>query len=167
MELSYSEIESWEKFEDLVASYFRELKIENGIIESKVEPSGRGIDGGRDILITFRINDSLVSFERKWIVQCKFYDRNLKMTDLSDINIPTLIHQYGAVGYLLICKKSVSSGISKIFENLRQNCNFRYHYEFWNGFHFLQKMITMDKVLKIYFPKYHEYTVQERERKLQ
>ncbi len=165
MELSYNEIESWEKFEDLVASYFREIKIENNIIDIKVKPSGTGTDGGRDILVTFRIADSLVSFKRKWIVQCKFYNRNLRKSDLSDINIPTLIHEYGAVGYLLICKERVTSGVSKMFENLGENCKFKYHYEFWHGSHFLDKIVTMNKLLQSYFPKYHEYT-EEREKKL-
>lgn len=164
MKISYSEIESWEKFEDLVASYFREIKIENGI-EVKVKPSGTGTDEGKDILVTFRITDSLASFDRKWVVQCKFLNRNLKKSDLADINIPTLIHEYGAVGYLLVCKERVSSGISKLFENLVKNCKFKYHYECWNGTHFLDKIITMDKLLKVYFPKYYEYT-KEKEKEL-
>jgi hypothetical protein len=165
MKISYKEIKSWKEFEDLIVAYFKQLKIEKGIVDVNVKPSGAGSDGGRDILVTFRINDSLVTFTRKWVIQCKFYNRNLKLSDIANINIPTLVHEYGANGYLLICKEHVSSGISKKFENLELNCKFKYRYIFWHGSSFLDKIITMDKLVKVYFPKFHAFT-EKQEKKL-
>ena len=60
-------------------------------------------------------------------MQCKFYDRSVSKTELSDINIPTLIHEYGAHGYLLVCKGGVTSTVSTMFENLRKKR--REHYK--------------------------------------
>jgi hypothetical protein len=78
--LDFAEIKTWGEFEDLVEDYFKEVqKDEKSIIDVDVKPAGVGPDGGRDILVTFQITDSIVSFTRKWVVQCKFYkysDRN-------------------------------------------------------------------------------------------
>jgi hypothetical protein len=107
--LDLDEILDWQTFEGLLTDYFRETKEERNIKNITVEASGEGSDGGRDILVTFLITDSIMSFERKWVVQCKYYGRSVSKTDLSTINIPTLIHEYNADGYLLVCKGNVTS----------------------------------------------------------
>ena len=167
MNLTLNTISNWEKFEDLVAEYFRVVKSQdNNIIEVKVEPTGNGPDGGRDILVTFKVNDSIESFQRKWIVQCKFYKGMLKEKDLATINIPGKIHQYGANGFLLVVKDRVQANVTKMFEDFRANCKFSYNYEIWNGSQFISKIIGKDPILKQYFPKYHAYTKQQQVKKL-
>jgi hypothetical protein len=166
MKIDFEEISDWEEFEDLVADYFREIKKldNNQIIDVKVAPSGKGPDGGRDILVNFRLNDSIVTFERRWVVQCKFRKTLLK-SNLDSINIPTLIQEYGACGYLLIAKNSIQSGVTQTFENLRNNCKNGFFYETWNGNHFRQKLGFVGKLHEQYFPKYFEY-IQEREARI-
>ena len=163
MKIDFTEISDWEEFEDLGADYFREIKRldSNQIIDVKVEPSGKGTDGGRDILVTFRVYDSIVTFERKWVVQCKFYKTLLKR-NLDSINITTLIKEYDACGYLLIAKNSIQSGVTQTFENLRNKCRNGFSYETWNGNHFRQKLSLVGSLHQQYFPKYFEYT-QERD----
>lgn len=156
--IDFSEIEAWEAFEDLAADYFREIRyIEgNSLSEVKVEPSGLGPDGGRDILLTFRIDDSIAPFERKWVVQCKFYDK-LSKSHLDKINIPTLIEEYGANGYLLICKNSVNVGVTNSFDNLRNKCRRGYQYEVWNGSHFKNRLYKTERLHEHYFPSFFDY----------
>ncbi len=152
----------WQKFEDLVADYFREIqkdKILGGNIKDiEVHQSGAGTDGGRDILLVFQLTDSIVKFERKWIVQCKFYKGNVPPSKFSDINIPTLIHQYGADGYLLVCRKGVTSNVSKMFEDLRANCKFGYGYEIWKGSELKTRIGNLgESLIRKYFPEHFEY----------
>lgn len=168
MRLSLDEIHSWKDFEDLIADYFRLIKNadENSLIEVRVDPSGEGTDGGRDVFLIFRINDSISIYERRWVVQCKFYTKSLSTRDINSVNIPTLIHQYGAEGYLLVCKNSVSSKVSEMFEDLRKNCCFNYSYEIWDGNILLSKLLVKPELIKKFFPKYQDYLEEKKNRKL-
>jgi Restriction endonuclease len=159
MKLDLSEIKNWKEFEDLVTSYFKSIPkiLENDVTEILVEPTGEGSDGGRDILVTFRVFDSIVTYERKWVIQCKFYDKAVSKSTLSTVNIPSLVHEYGADGYLLICKNSVSSKVSEMFENLRRNCRFQYSYLIWEGSDLLQKLISNQQIIEQYFPEYNKF----------
>ncbi len=117
MKIDFSDIDDWREFENLVADYFREIKSYDGnnLIDVQVEQSGGGPDGGRDILLTFNINDSIVSFKRKWLVQCKFYKGDVLKSHFSDQNLTSLIQEYNATGYLLVCKSNVHGGVTTMF----------------------------------------------------
>jgi hypothetical protein len=156
--IDFLEIGNWEVFEDLTADYFREISQleDNNLTEVNVKPSGQGPDGGRDILLTFRVYDSIVPFERKWVVQCKFYD-NLLKSHLDKIYISNLIEEYGAIGYLLVCKNSVHVGVTDAFEKLKSNCKRGYEYEIWNGNHFKHKLYKTEKLHEHYFPEFFVY----------
>jgi hypothetical protein len=157
MKLSFEEITDWQEFEDLATSFFEQVKKErNDALDLVVEPSGSGGDGGRDILVTVHVNDGFISFQRKWIVQCKFYEKDLSQSNLDKINIPTLIDEYGANGYLLICKKGVTKNVTEQFEKLRLNCRRNHNYQIWTGSQFRDKLIGHDNILKRYFPKYYK-----------
>ncbi len=162
MKLSYKEIEDWQVFEDLVAAYFKAIPKDesNNITAVKVEASGEGPDGGRDILVSFQIDDSVQTFERIWVIQCKFYTNSVSKTNLANCNIPTLIHEYKADGYLLVCKTGVTAGVSDMFEKLNKNCKLGYNYDFWTGTQFLQKVMMLEEILKLYFPEYYRYLKQ-------
>ena len=156
MKLDFSEISDWMEFENLVVAFFEGAK-ENGdnnvfIVETK--PTGIGADGGRDIFVTFGLNDSIINFQRKWVVQCKFHKKAISKSNLADINIPSLIHEYNADGYLLVCKSVVSSELTRSFENLERNCKFGYKYVIWNGNDFGLKLVDKKNILKNYFPQY-------------
>lgn len=142
--IDYNELADWKAFESLVEAYFEKVLLDrsNSVSGVRTESSGEGIDGGMDILLTFQFKDSIVEFERKWVVQCKFYDKTLGMSHIAGINIPTLVHEHGAVGYLLVCKSGVSSSVKAKFDNLNRNCKFGYEYICWDGTGFRQKIGT-------------------------
>jgi predicted helicase len=156
--IDFEEIKNWQDFENLVADYFTEVqKEEKSIIDVRVKRTGVGSDGGRDIFITFRLTDSIISFERKWVVQCKFYSNAVSKGKLSSVNIPTLIHEYGASGYLLVCKNDVSSRVSDMFENLERECKFRYSYMFWSGSELLNRIRFKPVLVERYFPEHNAF----------
>jgi hypothetical protein len=162
--LSFDEIVNWQAFEDLATDYFKGIKgdKEFNVTDVEVKQTGEGADGGRDILITLSVDDSIVRFERKWVVQCKFYNRSVNKGDLADINIPSIIHEYGANGYLLICKNHLTATLSTALENLNANCQFNYHYESWHGTNFLNRIRIKPQLIENYFPLHHAYLMDRR-----
>ena len=157
--LSFDEIRSGEEFEDLVAQYFRVIKGSEGnsIKDVRVEPSGKGSDGGRDILLVFELYDSIMKFQRKWVVQCKFLSKlSTGKSDIGDVNIPTLIHEYGAEGYLLIVRNEVTNELQNSFDRLNQSCKLGYTYEIWRGSQFLSLLgVAPKSLIEQYFPNYY------------
>ncbi len=166
MELDFSELQenrtaqqAGARFEELVAEYFRKIKElpSNSIVDTTVTHSGEGADGGQDLIVRLKFNDNMTTFERFWVVQCKFFSKNVTAKDISSINIPSLIHSYKADGYLLICKEGVGKSITELFNNLENSCRFCYKYEFWRGSQFKDKLLSenMTSILQQYFPKYY------------
>ena len=158
-ELSYTEISDWRVFEDLVADYFREVKQDNeyNVDSVEVRQTGKGSDGGRDIVVTLTLDDSVLPFKRIWVIQCKFHESEIGKSELSDVNIPTLIHEYKANGYLLVCKSDVGARLTESFERLNDNCKFGFKYHYWNGNNLLSRIRFKDKLIEHYFPKHAEY----------
>lgn len=161
--LSLEEISNWQCFEDLVADYFRAVKQDSefNVNEVIVQPSGSGTDGGRDILVTLTVDDSIMIYKRIWVVQCKFHNRDISKSELADINIPSLLHQYGAHGYLLVCKKHYTSPVSEMFEGFNKNCHFQRSYTIWNGNSLLKRVRLKTDLLEHYFPKHTAYLKQK------
>lgn len=159
MKFDYRNIEDGEHFENLVADYFRDLKTEreSSIVDVKVKQSGEGGDGGRDILVEFEISDEIVTFRRRWVVQCKFLETNVSPTHISKVNIPTLISSYNAVGYLLVCKKNPTVGITELFEKFMNNGESGCCYEVWNGDQFLKYCSARTNLHPTYFHDYDEW----------
>jgi len=163
MTFDFSEISDHKKFEDLVVSYFEDLKFEKGhnIVDVEVKPSGTGTDGGRDILVTIKVSDSVVTFERRWVVQCKFHDSDISTDKISDINIPSLLRSYRASGYLLICKQKPTSKLTDLFENLEKENGNGQQFIVWSGEQFKRLLLVKSKkeILQQYFPSYFDYCI--------
>jgi hypothetical protein len=164
--LSFDEIKSGEEFEALVAAYFRIVKNDEDsslkeVREIDVKQKGKGPDGGIDILLTFEITDPILKFQRKWVVQCKFLNKpSTYKSDIGQINIPTLIHEYGAVGYLLVIRNQAEVQLQDTFDRLNKNCKLGYQYEIWTGDKFISKLLSVQSLLEQFFPKYYQLTRQ-------
>lgn len=159
MTFDLNEIPDDKKFEDLVVSYFENLKHLKGhsITDVSVKPSGTGTDGGRDILITLDVTDTIATFKKRWVVQCKFHNSDISTDKIADINIPTLLHSYKASGYLLVCKQKPTSKLTNLFEQLETNCAFERKYEVWSGEQFKTRLINNEQILQQFFPNYFDY----------
>lgn len=166
MTFDFNEILDHKKFEDLVVSYFEDLKHEKGhsIVDVEVKPSGTGTDGGRDILVTLKVTDSIVTFDRRWVVQCKFHDSDISTDKISDINIPSLLASYNASGYLLVCKQKPTSKLTDHFEKLESSNGQSQKFVAWSGEQFKRLILVKSKkeVLQQYFPSYFDYCVTQK-----
>jgi len=154
--LSFSEINDGDHFEDLVAAYFKDLinDTDSKIIQVEVKKSGVGTDGGVDIIVEYLFTDDIKTFKRKWVVQCKFLNENISPSKINSVNIPTLINSRGANGYLLVCKKKPTSKLTDLFEKLNENCDRRYQYICWDGLEFLSKVRHRPNIHDDFFPTY-------------
>lgn len=163
MQLSLNEIKDHKQFEELLVSYFEDLRNEQGhnIVDIDVKPSGIGVDGGRDILVTFRVSDGISSFTKVWVIQCKFHNADISTNKLGDINIPTLLYSYKASGYLLVCKQKPTSKLTELFERLEKSCRFENKYIVWSGEQLVRSILAKSnrKLLQQFFPKYFKYCV--------
>ena len=153
--INFSEIRDYKQFEDLAAAYFR---LKKNIINVFIEPSNEGIDRERNIFVTIKVHDGIVEFERKWVIQCKFHDESVNKAHLATVNIPSLIHQFDADGYLLICKNGATSRLTDMFEDLRKRCRFGYKYLIWTGSDFGALVMDAEPLHKQFFPKYFRYS---------
>lgn len=158
--LEFSEIRNDNQFESLAASYFKHLyeKTDGVLVDTKV--TGEEQDGGVDVILKLKTQGPIVEYERKWVIECKFYTRKVNLDAIKNHNIPTLIHQHNAAGYLLICSNGVSSSVFKKFAELNKNCNFKYRYEIWNGETFKSNILTLRNnklLLQQYFPSYYNF----------
>lgn len=166
MTLNFNEISDHKKFEDLVVSYFEDLKNEKGhnIVDVEVKPSGTGVDGGRDVLVTLKVSDSIVTFERRWVVQCKFHDSDISTDKISDVNLPTLLESYQASGYLLVCKQKPTSKLTEQFERLERESRSSQKFKVWSGEQFKRLIIVKSKkeILQQYFPDYFRYCIKHK-----
>ena len=166
MTFDLNDISDHKKFEDLVVSYFEDLKHEKGhnIVDIEVKPSGTGTDGGRDILVTLKVTDSIVTFERRWVVQCKFHNSDISTDKISDINIPSLLSSYSASGYLLVCKQKPTSKLTDHFEKLEKESGTGQKFVVWSGEQFKRLILVKSKkeILRQYFPAYFDYCVKSK-----
>ncbi len=152
----FSELKSdGAKFHSMMEAYFRELNTDESLVNVlKVTPTPTsiGTDLGQDILVTFEMEDSIKSFTRKWVVQCKFHNKNISPKEILSVNIPSLIASHGANGYLLLCRKYPTSGTAELFKNLAKETPFGY--EIWTGDVIASKLIPRaDTLLKQFMPK--------------
>jgi hypothetical protein len=161
--LSLDEIPDWKSFEDLVAAYFKTVKQDSefDVIDVVVQQTGTGADGGRDILVKLTVDDSIMTYERIWVIQCKFHKTDINKKHLADINIPSLLHEYGAHGYLLVCKNSCTAPVSNMFEGFNSKCHLQRKYEIWNGNSLLQRVRVKNDLIGHYFPRHYAYLKQK------
>lgn len=162
MTFDFNELSDHKTFEDLVVSYFEDLRDKDAnIVGIDIKPSGTGVDGGRDILVTFKVSDSVSTFDRTWVIQCKFHNSDISTDKIADIDIPTLLYSYDASGYLLICKQKPTSKLTDLFERLEAKCRLRNKYMVWSGEQFKRLIIVKSSktILQQYFPAYFEYCV--------
>lgn len=97
----------------------------------EVHWTGKGPDGGRDLIVIERIQGPLSSFKRKWLVQCKHYAHSGKSVGKDEANsLITDCERIKADGYLLVCTTSLSSGLILAYEELKMQRNM--FIEYWD-----------------------------------
>jgi hypothetical protein len=106
----------------------REIFIREGY---ETEWTGKGADGGRDLIIKEKLVGPISEFERIWLVQCKHKAHSGDSANKADSNsIVTDCKRIGATGYLMICTTQPSSGLMQAFRELQSS---EFIVKYWDG----------------------------------
>jgi hypothetical protein len=99
-----------------------------------VEWSGRGPDGGRDLICREPLTSLIAPTNRVWLVQCKHFalaNRSVGVNDLDNI-VDSCVH-HNATGYLLACSTQPSSAVVHRLEGVTTNPANAITATFWDG----------------------------------
>jgi hypothetical protein len=111
--LDYKELpEDGQAFEQLV----REILFNKGLY---VQWSGRGADGGKDLICRETLRGLIAPYSKTWLVQCKHFAHSGRSVGLKDLDsIADSCAQHQATGYLLACSTQPSSGVVQRLESI-------------------------------------------------
>lgn len=114
--LDFTEIDkNGDDFELLI----RELLYNKGL---EVYWSGKGPDGGKDLLCIERYQSHFKWFTRRWLVQCKHNAHSGKAVGTQDLgNVENSCTLYNADGYFLVCSTFPSAAVVNILDGIEKN----------------------------------------------
>lgn len=97
----------------------REIFIREGY---ETHWTGKGADGGRDLVVVEKVSGPLSDFSRTWLVQCKHKAHSGKSVGKDEANsIITDCRRIKATGYLLVCTTQPSSGLINAYQELEES----------------------------------------------
>lgn len=97
----------------------REILYNRGL---EVYWSGKGADGGKDLLCIETNNSNFRNTSKRWLIQCKHKAHSGNAVGRSDLdNIVDSCAEHGTTGYLLVCSTYPSSGVVKRMEEIQNN----------------------------------------------
>lgn len=131
----------------------REIMFREGF---HVEWSGRGADGGRDLVCTEAHRTILGSNSKRWLVQCKHFAHSGKSVGIADLDdIVTSAAQHKCSGYILACSTFPSSGVVQRLEAISANQELHLTTNFWDAVQIERMLATplMWRVAQRFFPK--------------
>jgi hypothetical protein len=158
-----------EQFEDLIEALFRgkmpsDTKLEPSIDRPStgsvvsVKRSGRGQDGGVDLLVTTMVTDCITSRLFKWVVQCKHRtnSKSIGVPDFSkEFTFQEILDHHHANGYLLVCSTCPSAKLKARLDQLTQDSNHQ-HYVVWSYAQVCEAVLSDESVLQQFFPQEYE-----------
>ncbi|WP_194540460.1 restriction endonuclease [Paenibacillus sp. JZ16] len=107
----------------------RELLFSIGM---KVHWSGKGPDGGKDLLCIETLDSKFQKMEKIWLVQCKHFAHSERAVSVNDLDsVIDSCSQHGASGYLLICSTFPSSAVVNRLESI--NAQHGLNTAYWDG----------------------------------
>ncbi|MCC5605177.1 restriction endonuclease [Nostoc favosum] len=114
-------------FEQLV----RELLFSQGLY---VEWSGRGPDGGRDLICRETLTGIFASQTRTWLIQCKHKAHSEESVGIADLDdIVSSCSQHKASGYLLACSTQPSSAVINRLDGISSNSDTKITATYWDA----------------------------------
>ncbi len=128
----------------------RELLYNRGL---EVYWSGKGADGGKDLLCIETHNSNFKNTSQRWLVQCKHKAHSGHAVGKDDLdNILDSCAEHDTTGYLLVCSTYPSSSVVKRMEEIQNNRGITTH--FWD-YRVLEKEILKPSnwsIANMFFP---------------
>jgi hypothetical protein len=105
--------------------------------------SGKGPDGGRDLLAIEESPSVIAASSRRWLVQCKHNARSGNSVGINDLDgiVDSCTH-HNAEGYLLVCTTQPSSGVVNRLEAITANPNQKLLATYWDAVRLEQLLST-------------------------
>ena len=117
----------------------REILYQKGL---EVYWTGKGPDGGKDLICVEHLKGTFNEIERRWLVQCKHYSRSKKAVGDSDIfNIVDKCIENKASGFLLACSTIPSSPLKNRLRAINDNEKINIKTEVWDGIRIEQELL--------------------------
>jgi hypothetical protein len=102
--------------------------------EVHVQWSGRGADGGRDLICTESLRGLFEIQKKTWLVQCKHFAHSGASVGIRDLDsIIDSCRQHNATGYLLCCSTQPSSAVVQRLEAISADGNSQVTALFWDA----------------------------------
>jgi len=118
----------------------RELLFRQGF---SVYWSGKGADGGRDLVCIERRASFFQQDERSWLIQCKHNANSGKSVSVSDLDgISDSCAHHNCQGYLLVCSTHPSSGVVNRLEGISKNLQKPIVASYWDSVKLEQLLST-------------------------
>ena len=111
--------------------------------------TGKGPDGGRDLICEEERPSAFRPDVRRWLIECKHFagsGRSVGVDDLGDIY--TKCAQHNANGYLLVCSTQPSSSVISRLEALCTSQQQRLPTAYWDGVH-LERMLSAPRLWSV------------------
>ncbi len=122
--------------------------------------SGRGADGGRDLIFTSYFDKPLCIHVR-WLVSCKDFAQSGNSVKEEDIPNPEAkMRQHNAKGYLVVTTTTISTGAKAMLDGISKSGE--WFTDVWDGARLTQWLLDpqYDGLLKQFFPLSHAALVE-------
>ncbi|MEE1898333.1 restriction endonuclease [Flavobacterium rakeshii] len=130
----------------------RELLLIKGY---RVLWSGKGSDGGKDLLCYENRESEFINDSKLWLIQCKHKAHSGNSVGTSDLDdIVDSCNHHGAKGYLLVCSTYPSSTVVSKLEGITNNPKNDIEATYWDSVKLEQLLSTpkLWRVAQIFFP---------------
>lgn len=130
----------------------RELLHQNG---KEVYWSGKGPDGGKDLICIEKYGGEFKDTTKRWLIQCKHNAHAGRAVNASDVgSIVDSCAEHNATGYVLVCTTYPSSALVKRLEEIEKNNGISTC--FWDAKKLEQELLKPSNwnILNIFFPSY-------------
>lgn len=109
----------------------REILFRKGY---SVHWSGKGPDGGRDLVCIEHRDSFFLPDEKRWLIQCKHNATSGKSVGIKDLdNIVDSCNQHDCTGYLLVCSTFPSSTVIQRLESISSTNHNRIVATYWDA----------------------------------
>ena len=140
-----------EQFEELCEDLFKAM----GFDDPLPERSGRGPDGGKDLIVSEKRESGVLGAPRrfKWLVECKNFAKSGKSVRPDDVgSITDKLVTHDADGYLLVTSTGPSINVATTIKSIDESDRFNFEATCWAGNRLIDEILKHRHVLEKYFP---------------
>jgi hypothetical protein len=122
----------------------------------KVYWSGRGPDGGRDLVCIEETNSIFLKTSKKWLIQCKHKAKSGNSVGIADLDdIITSCVQHECDGYVLVTSTQPSSAVVSRLEQITSNDKTPIIATYWDSVELERRLRTAQQwnIAQRFFPK--------------